>query len=448
MAGCKPVQSLSPGAATGSGKTGPWAAVRALASTAESRLVGLTALVQGMVLVTIPAASGIIMGARDYALSGVQYGDLVLPEVAAAILAALSGFGLARRRPTRLAYRVGVALSLLAMVLLLATAPIEGSHAITFPVLLTASTLLGAGFGLILPIVMAYARYLHATNEDPSLLLLNALLALGAIIAPAIAVGFALLDWWWGLPVLVAVLLALQLLLSGHLPSHVGAPLSPQSRQRTRAFFFYALFTLLYSTCAAIIVVWCQLSFARTPSSPAPAQLTAAITITVHPSDFGTSLVLAALWGGLLVGARVVYAAADHWLTGAWRLACYVVPMLVLAAFVAAGVLAHDREMAEVAVFLLAVLGCSALLPLRLGISHRDVIAITAALAGGIAGYQLAFGFMADGLRPNPSPATTDFVPIFATAALLGIAMAILSVISIRRQPSECAEAKAPRAGA
>ena len=274
------MQSLSPRTATGPGGIGLWAAVRRLSSTAESRLVGLTALVQGMALVTFPAASGIIMGSRDYALSGVQYGELVLPGLATAILASLTGFGLARRRPTRLAYRIGVALSLLSIALLLATAPVEGQQAFTFPMLLTASAFLGAGFGLIFPIVMAYSRFLHATHEDPSLLVLNALLALGALIAPAIAVGFAQLDWWWGLPSLVAVLLIILLLLSGRLPSHVGSAPGPaaQSRKRTVRFFLYAVFAMVYAVCAAIIVVWCQLKMPSAPTSPAPAQLTAAVT--------------------------------------------------------------------------------------------------------------------------------------------------------------------------
>jgi MFS family permease len=429
------VQSRSPQAATGPGGVGLWAAVRKLSSTAESRLVGLTALVQGMALVTFPAASGIIMGSRSYALSGVQYGELVLPGLATAILASLTGFGLARRRPTRLAYRIGVALSLLSTALLLATAPVEGQQAFTFPMLLTASALLGAGFGLILPIVMAYSRFLHATDEDPSLLVLNALLALGALIAPAIAVGFAQLDWWWGLPSLVAALLIILLLLSRRLPSYVGPSRGPaaQSRKRTLRFFFYAVFAMVYAVCAAIIVVWCQLRMPSVPTSPAPAQLTAAVRLGGHPDPLRSSLVLAALWGGLLVAARVAYAGVDRWLVGVWRLACYVLPMLVLAALVAAGLLTRHRELAVVAVFLVAILGSTALLPLRLNFSRRDVIAITAALAGGMAAYQLAYGFMADGLRPARL-AGQDFIPIFVTAALVGIIMAATTIATMHQR--------------
>ncbi len=105
------------------------------------------------------------------------------------------------------------------MLLLLATAPVEGSQSVTFPILLAGSALLGAGFGFTVPVLMAYSRFLHATDEDPSLLVLNGALALGAILAPAIAVGFAHIGWWWGLPVVVGALHVVQLSLSGHLPA-------------------------------------------------------------------------------------------------------------------------------------------------------------------------------------------------------------------------------------
>jgi hypothetical protein len=445
MTGSEPLQRSAARAATSSHRASAWAALRVLGSTAESRLVGFTAFVMGMALVTFPAAAGVIMGTRDYSLSGIQYGDLVLPELGAAILAALTGFGLARRHPTRFAYRVGVSFSLLSMVLLLATAPVESRHSLTFPILLAAGTCLGAGFGLAVPVLMAYARFLHATNEDSSVLVLNALLALGAIIAPAIAVGFARLDWWWGLPVFVGVAHVSQLLLSGRLPTYAGASRrhAAQSRKRTLRFLLYAVFAMLYAISAAIIVVWCQLKVASQPATAVPAQLTAAVRPAGDPHALSTSLALAALWGGLLVTARVIYAAADRWLAGPWRIACYFVPIIVLGALIATGVVDSFHELAVIAVFGLAVVGCAALLPLRMSFNHWDVVAITAALAGGMAAYQLAYGFMADGLRPSPG-AGPGVGPIFAIAGAVGILMAILSVAAIRHRPAGLPAATPP----
>lgn len=439
------MHSLSPRTTSDPGAIGPWEAIRRLASTRESRLVGLTAFAMGMALVTFPAASGVIMGSRDFALSGVQYGELVLPEAVVAILAALTGFGLRRRHPTRLAYRIGVSLSLLSMLLLLATAPVEGSQSVTFPILLAGSALLGAGFGFTVPVLMAYSRFLHATDEDPSLLVLNGALALGAILAPAIAVGFAHIGWWWGLPVVVGALHVVQLSLSGHLPANAGAPPEPRahSRKRTVRFLAYAVFAMVYATSAAIIVIWCQLKIASPPPTVVPAQLTAFITVAGEPITLRTSLILAALWGGLLVFGRVIFAAADRWLTGLWRLACYLVPLVVFGALIAAGVLSSHHEIAVIAVFGLAVAGCSALLPLRMSFHRLDVVAITAALAGGMAAYQLAYGFMIDGARPHPSPGA-DVGLLFALASLVGVVMAILAIAAIRNRPPGHAGATAP----
>jgi MFS family permease len=439
------VRSLSPRIARDPGGIGPWEALRRLGSTAESRLVGLTAFAMGMALVTFPAASGVIMGSRDFALSGAQYGDLVLPEVVAAILAALTGFGLRRRRPTRLAYRIGVSLSLLSMILLLATAPVEASQSVTFPILLAGGALLGAGFGFTVPVLMAYARFLHATDEDPSLLVLNGLLAVGAILAPAIALGFAQIGWWWGLPVVVGAMHVVQLSLSGKLPAHAGASPGPpaHSRKRTVRFLSYAVFAMVYATSAAIIVIWCQLKVASRPSTVVPAQLTAAIRVGGDPLNLRTSLVLAALWGGLLVLGRVIYAAADRWLAGPWRLACYLTPLVVFGALVAAGVISSHRELAVIAVFGLAVAGCAALLPLRMSFHHLDVVAITAALAGGMVAYQLAYGFMVDGARPSPGPGPNVGL-FFALASLVGVVMATLAIAAIRHRPAGRAAATAP----
>jgi hypothetical protein len=59
------------------------------ASRAESATVNAAGLVQGIVLVTFPAASTIFTARGSYGLSGSQYGLMFVPQVATAIAAAL-----------------------------------------------------------------------------------------------------------------------------------------------------------------------------------------------------------------------------------------------------------------------------------------------------------------------------------------------------------------------
>jgi len=65
-----------------------------MASRAERRIVNVAGLVQGIVLVTFPAASTIFTEKSEYGLSSSQYGSMFLPQVALAITVALLGAGL------------------------------------------------------------------------------------------------------------------------------------------------------------------------------------------------------------------------------------------------------------------------------------------------------------------------------------------------------------------
>jgi hypothetical protein len=69
-----------------------------MASRAENRVVNLAGLVQGITLVTFPAASSIFTDPTEYDFSNRQYGAIFLPQVVTA-LRALSG---TTRRPRRL----------------------------------------------------------------------------------------------------------------------------------------------------------------------------------------------------------------------------------------------------------------------------------------------------------------------------------------------------------
>jgi hypothetical protein len=64
-----------------------------VASRAESVTVNAAGLVQGIALVTFPAASTIFTARGSYNLSSSQYGAMFIPQVIAAIIASLLGAG-------------------------------------------------------------------------------------------------------------------------------------------------------------------------------------------------------------------------------------------------------------------------------------------------------------------------------------------------------------------
>jgi hypothetical protein len=124
-----------------------------MASKTERAIVNAAGLVQGIVLVTFPAASTIFTSKSEYGLSSTQYGDMFLPQVALAITASLFGAGLARRISIRRVYLLGLACSTISMVLLLVSTLVKTNQAAAYPMLLAATAFLGAGFGLTVPVL-------------------------------------------------------------------------------------------------------------------------------------------------------------------------------------------------------------------------------------------------------------------------------------------------------
>ena len=89
-----------------------------MATQTERTVVYAAGVVQGIALVTFPAASTIFTDPSEYDLSSTQYGALFLPQVITAITAALLGAGLGGRFSTKRVYLVGLTAGLVSMALL------------------------------------------------------------------------------------------------------------------------------------------------------------------------------------------------------------------------------------------------------------------------------------------------------------------------------------------
>ncbi|MGH3214038.1 MAG: hypothetical protein ACRDL9_05610 [Trebonia sp.] len=197
---------------------------------AESLTVNAAGLVQGIALVTFPAASGIFTSRTGHDLTSSQYGPMFAPQVVTAIVASLLGAGLLWPRFTARASEkgtclAGLAADLAAMVLLVASWGVAHQHAAAYGLLLAATACLGAGFGFTVPSLNTLTAALNPDAEDRSVLVLNALLGLGTALAPAFVAVFNGIGFWAGLPVLAAVLLAGLIAVSLRLPLRpAGAP--------------------------------------------------------------------------------------------------------------------------------------------------------------------------------------------------------------------------------
>ena len=172
-------------------------------------------------LVTFPAASTVFTARSQYDLSSAQYGALFLPQVVAAIVASLLGASLGSRFGTKRVYLAGLVASLLSMALLIVSSFLTADKTAAYGLLLCATASLGAGFGLAVPALNTFAAAFHPTAVDRSVLVLNALLGLGTVLAPVFVALFLGLGFWWGLPVISTLLLVALLVASVRLPLRV-----------------------------------------------------------------------------------------------------------------------------------------------------------------------------------------------------------------------------------
>ena len=128
-----------------------------MADRREVGAVYAAGLVQGVALVTFPAASSILTSPDWYDLSSTAYGSLFLPQAIAAIAAALAGARLAAGRSGQAAVPRRAGRRPAAMTLLFVSQFLIGAGALPYLMLLVATTSLGIGFGLAVPSLNTFA---------------------------------------------------------------------------------------------------------------------------------------------------------------------------------------------------------------------------------------------------------------------------------------------------
>jgi MFS family permease len=383
-----------------------------MATKAESNVVYAAGLVQGVALVTFPAASSVFLDPATYGLSSTQYGWMFLPQVVLAIVASILGANLATRFGAKRLLLAGLVGDLVAMVLLVTSRSFTADQTVAYAVLLTATGFLGAGFGLAVPALNTFAAVFHEDEADRAVLTLNALLGLGTALAPVFVAIFVGLGFWWGLPVLVAACLAGLVVVSVRMALDAGVRRTGE-RPRVRVpprFWLFAAFALLYGVAETMNGNWAEVD----------------MTKNLGASATTASIALTAFWGMVTVG-RVLFAAIqDRFPTPR---AYHLLPFVLAAAFVSVALLPEGAPALGVVAFGVAGLGCSALLPLTISFAQAQLTTIAASVAGGvIAFYQLGYGIAALGTGPLVD-AGISLSAVFAATAIVALALGLLSFV-------------------
>lgn len=294
------------------------------ASRFEVALLYSAGVVQGLALVTFPAASSIFTSPSGFRLSGTEYGAMFIPQVVLAILASAFGPRLARGIALRGVLRLGLCGDLVAMALLAASPLLIGSQS-AYVMLCVATGALGLGFGATVMALNTLVEGFFPKSADSAVLVLNALLGVGTALAPALVALFNGLGAWWALPLLMTVLVAV--LLTGTLRTPLHLPYNPQAAGGglPARFWLYAAAVLLYGVVETLSGNWATLYLSTQRQVPAQ---TAAFALT-------------AFWVMVTLG-RVIIAFLDRLIPARWIY--LALPILLALAFQ----LASQADSAEV----------------------------------------------------------------------------------------------------
>ncbi len=167
---------------------------------AEIGVVYSAAVVQGLALVTFPAASTIFTSAQGFGFDSTRYGTMFLPQVVLAVLASALAPKLAWQWSLRRVLLTGFVADILSMTLLALSRLLLGAPDLAFGVLLVATGALGLGFGATVMALNTYAETFFPDNADRAVLALNALLGLGTALAPVLVALVVVIGEWWLLP--------------------------------------------------------------------------------------------------------------------------------------------------------------------------------------------------------------------------------------------------------
>ena len=391
----------------------------ATASRTEIGLVYIAAVVQGLALVTFPAASSIFTTPDGFGFDSTRYGALFLPQVLLAILASAFAPRLARRWSLRRVLLAGLAGDVVSMTLLALSRLLLGMPDMAFGVLLLATGALGLGFGATVMALNTYAEAFFPKRADRAVLALNALLGLGTALAPVLVAIVVALGAWWLLPVVVACIAVLLFGVAYAQPLrlHVGnadsdRPTSLNWIDLPRRFWLYAAAVFVYGIVETLNGNWAMLYLSSERGV----------------STQGASFALAAFWVMVTVG-RVLIALISQLVPPRW---IYVaLPALSLVVFQLASQV--QSEAGGIIVFGLAGLACSGFLPLSISFAGGEFPRLSAVMAGGlIAFYQLGYGVAAFGIGPLQGLFGLSFSTVFAAGSVVAAPIIVIAWLIIR----------------
>jgi fucose permease len=316
-------------------------------------VVYLSGFLQGLTLVSFPAASGVLT--QDLGFSDAQYGAIFLPQVALAVAGAIGGAALAGRIGLRALLVAALIAGGLSQGLLAAAAWVGPSQ--TFAIVLAGTGLLGLGFGFSGAPLNSYPPLLFPRQTTAAVVAAHTVVGFGLTAGPLIAGWFIGAGRWYGWPLILGAACVLVALLTlgvrlprPAIPADRGGAAPSAHPLATGTFWLFAALSVFYAFAEGTFANWAVVYLREAKGLP---EATAGLALSVF-------------WGALVAGRLAVTALVTRippewiWLG---------LPLLMTAAFLA---LPFARDpLSGIGLFALAGLACSAFFPLTITLASE-----------------------------------------------------------------------------
>lgn len=384
----------------------------------ESLAIYAASLLQGIALVAFPAASTILTSPDAYNFSSTAYGSLFIPQALLSIATSASNPALCRYFSSKSVLLFGLFANMLAMLLLAGSVMVMQDQTLAHSILFVSTSFLGLGFGLTVPTLNEMIAQLFPAKIDSNLLIFNALLGVGTALAPIFITLFGAFGYWWGLPLLLVVLLGLLLMycLSLVMPEEISAIVNETNKGYAipGRFWIFAAFAVLYGIIETLNGNWISI-YLKT-------HLNASLAVQ--------SLALAAFWGMVTFG-RVFYALIDKSLRE--QLAYQISPFISAAAFLMIAALPMGENSMAVLAFGITGFSCSTLLPLTISFGSKQLKSIATSVPGMIISfYLLGYGIAAFGVGPLQDVANISLRHIYLLGSFISLILGFISLLIVK----------------
>ena len=376
-------------------------------------LVYVSALLQGLAVVSFPASSTVLTGMIG--LTSAQYGAIFLPQVALAIVGSVGGGTLAQRWGLKPLLLLALAANAASQGLLAATVEVGSGGA--YPAVLLGTASMGLAFGVSGAPLNSYPSLFFPEKSDTAVVALHSVLGAGLALGPVLVAPFVARGAWVGFPVLLAVLCGATLLgVAG-----VSLPEDEEADEATDAprplgtglFWAFVVAAVAYAFAEGTFSNWAVMYLHEARGVP---EATAGLALSV----FWAALVA----GRLLTSVLVMRVSSQSvWL---------VLPVLMGATFLALPYV--EGAALGIALFAVAGLACSSFFPLMITLISRafpDHVAwsssmMIAALMFGVGGGSFVFG---------PLRGAFSFETIYRLSALYPVLALGAAVVVVRSEP-------------